>query len=183
MEAGVRESPARQVGRAFGLAARSGQLAVPAFVPIDRRLIQVIPGELVEDEQGRQRGELVEGRREWVDVVEDTLGDDRIERTWVVELLERDLAVERAFRRVRIDGENVVARLGQGRGDATVGSASNLQRPCARARELGQHELSELHETSGAMRAKERNISPFQPSGECSSLGHRGDLRELWSED
>ena len=42
--------------------------------------------------------------------MQDTACDDGVERPGVVELLERDLAVERPGRRVRVDREHVVAR-------------------------------------------------------------------------
>src|SRR5206468_1175514 len=100
----------------------------------------MVPGELVEDEERRERDELVERRGEWMNVVEDTSCYNGVERSGVVELLEGDLLVELALRRIWIDREDVVARTGQCRSDASVAPAPQL----VLWSRLGPYERAEL---------------------------------------
>ena len=115
------------------------------LVPLRRRGVHVIPGELVDHEQRRERTELVERRPQRIQVVEDTPGDDGVERPLVVELLERDAAVERPLRSVRVDGEHVVAGLGQNRRDTALAAAADLQDVHGRLREVRPRVRREVH--------------------------------------
>ena len=62
-------------------------------VPVDCGVIDALAGEVVDDQERREAGQLVEPRAERLDVVEHAARDHRVERAGVVELLERDAAV------------------------------------------------------------------------------------------
>jgi hypothetical protein len=69
-------------------------------------------------------------------MVEDAAGDDRVERAGVVELLERELPVQRPDRRGWIDCEDVVTRRGECRSDPALAAAADLEDALRRRREL-----------------------------------------------
>jgi hypothetical protein len=144
----VRESPRCQAGRPCRVAAGGDELAVPALVPGGCGLVDVVPRKLVDDEQRRERRELVKRRGERIHVVEDSTGDDSVELSYVVELLESDPAIERPFRRMRIDPEDVETRVREIWNDATLVSAPDLQHAQRWKPELREHELSERHGAS-----------------------------------
>ena len=96
------------------------------------RLVHVVPRELVEDEERRERRELVERRRQRIDVMQDPAGDDCIERAGIVQLLQRDLPIERTLRRTWIDREHVVAGGGQRRRDTALVATADLEHPTGR---------------------------------------------------
>jgi hypothetical protein len=87
----------------------------------------VVPRELVEDEHRCERDELVEGRAERMDVMEDAAGDDSVERPWVFELLERDPPVEGPFGSLRVDREHVMTRSRQPGRDAAFLATADLE--------------------------------------------------------
>ena len=122
-------SPLGQVGRPFWPTPGGSEDSMLALVPADCRLIHVVPGELVQDQQRREHGELVERRSQRMDVVEHTARNDSAERAGVVQLLQRDLPVERPFGRVRIDREDVVARRGKLWGDSSLAATADLEDP------------------------------------------------------
>jgi len=128
--------PLCEIGGSFRLASGGNEKPVVALVPVDRRLVHVVPGEFVEHEQRGQAGELVERGLERVDMVEDAAGDDRVERAGVVELLERELPVQRPDRRGWIDCEDVVTRRGECRSDPALAAAADLEDALRRRREL-----------------------------------------------
>ena len=99
---------------------------MPALVPLDRRLVHVVPGELVDQEERRERDELVERRVERVDMVEDPSRNRGVERLRFLELLERRAPIRRLGRCVGIDREHVVARRHERPGDPSLGPAPNL---------------------------------------------------------
>ena len=101
-------APVGQIRRPLRLAPRRRQDAVLALVPVHGRLVHVVPRELVEQEQRRQPGQLVEGRPKRMDVMQDSSGDDGIEGHGLIQLLQSHAAVRRAGGSVRIDGEDVV---------------------------------------------------------------------------
>jgi signal transduction histidine kinase len=120
-----------------------------ALVPLDRRRVHVIPGELIEDEQRREPSKLVERRAERIDVVQDAACDRRVERAGLVELLECDAAIERPLRRLRVDCEHVVACSGQLRRDATLVAAADLEHAGGRRGKLVLGISGEIHAIRG----------------------------------
>ena len=122
-------APLREIGRPLGCAPCRDEHLVLRLVPVDRGLVHMVPGELVEDEQRREPRELVERRSQRIDVMEDTPGYNCVERPWIVELLQRDLPVERAFRSMRIDRQHVVAGGRQRRSDAALAATTDLEDP------------------------------------------------------
>src|SRR5690349_3703142 len=123
MEALMAPTPLREVRRALRLAAGRGEGPMMALVPVHRRRVHVVPRELVDDEQRRERNELVESGLERMDVVQDTSRDDGVEGPWIVELLERHAPVDRAVGRGRVDREHVVAGACQRGCDTAFASA------------------------------------------------------------
>jgi signal transduction histidine kinase len=145
MQVRVAAAPFREIRRSFGLVARGAERPVLALVPLDRRLIHVVPRELVEHQQWRERSELVERRRERMDVMQDAPRDDCIERARIVELVERDPAIERSLWRLRVDRQHVVARTREcGRHTPFVPTA-NLQYAGGRRRKLAPGIRVEIH--------------------------------------
>ena len=145
MQVGMPRSPLGEIRRPFRLPPRGGEHTVLSLVPLDRRRVHVVPGELVQDEQRRQRGELVQRRAERVDVVEDPPCHDRVEGPGVIQFLDRHAAVERPLRRIGIHGEHVVTGLVQSRSDATLPPAPDLEDTRRRRRQLGPCIDGEVH--------------------------------------
>ena len=67
-----------------------------------------------------------------MDVMQDAAGDDCIERTGIVQLLQGDLPVEGTLRRTWVDREHVVARGGQRRRDTALDATADLEHPTGR---------------------------------------------------
>src|SRR6266850_3706702 len=93
--------------------------------------------------QGDWSSDVCSSDLERIHVVENSTGDDSVEGSYVVELLESDPAIERPFRRMRIDPEDVVTRVCEIRNDPTLVSAPDLQHAQRWKRELRKHEVSE----------------------------------------
>ena len=94
--------------------AQVGMLAAPvvhgeAVLP-SRGLVEQVPAELVDDQDAvQQPPKLVETVVEVVDVMERERGDDRIEGAWLLELLDRRPAEDRAVGRLGVDSHDLVA--------------------------------------------------------------------------
>ena len=109
MQIPVCEPPLVEARRCVRLAARGNELLMERLVPDLGRGVDVIPGELIDDQQRRESRQLVECRTEGIDVVEDAAGDDRVERAGVGELLERDPPIGRTVGCPRVNRQDVVA--------------------------------------------------------------------------
>jgi signal transduction histidine kinase len=144
-------APVGKVGRALRLTAGRSQYTVLRLVPLHGRIVHVVPRELVQDEQRRQPPQLVERRPERMDVMQDPAGDDRIEGAVVVQLFQRDAAVQRARRRVGIDGEDVVAFPREVGGDAALTPAAHLEHTPGWRRELSSGVGGEVHAVAGGL--------------------------------
>lgn len=84
------------------------------LLPLWRHRLEAVPSVLVQDQRPiRQSAELVERSSQVVDVVEREAGHDAVEPAALVECLDRRPAEDRALRRLRVDGNDVVAALGQ----------------------------------------------------------------------
>src|SRR5919204_5852019 len=140
-------APLRQARRAFRLTPGGAQDAVVALVPVDGRLVHVIPRELVKDQQWGQPPQLVERRPEWLDVVQHAPGHDGVEWPRLLELLERHPPVERPLRRFRVDGQHLVAGGVELAGDAAFVATPHLQHARRRGRQLSEHVGGEVHMT------------------------------------
>ena len=118
---------------------------MPVLVPVDRRFVHVIPGELVDDDERCERCELVEGGAERVDVVQHPPCGRSVEAVRIIELLERDTAIVRTCRSIGIDREHVVARSRELRGDPSLRAAADLENARGRRRKVGEDEVGEVH--------------------------------------
>src|SRR5207245_215394 len=145
MEMDVLVLPARPVTGTAWLDTCRAQGPMLRLVPVARRPVHLLPGELLEDQERREPRKLVEGRLERVDVMEDTLADDCVERT-AVELLERDCVEARARRRAWIDANRVVTGLDERGRDPTVRPAPELEHARRRRRQLREYERREVHD-------------------------------------
>jgi len=134
MEIGVARAPLGEVRRSFRFATRGNEQPVLRLVPVHGRLVHVVPRELVEDEQRSETGELVERRVERLDVMEDAAGDDGLERTGIIKLLECDPAVEGSLGCIGIDREHLIAGSRERGGGAALVAAANLEHPHRRRR-------------------------------------------------
>jgi hypothetical protein len=101
-------APLVEVGRAVGLDPARAEHAVLTFVPVLSGAIDPVVGELVDDEERRERGEQVETFVERVHVVQHATSDDGI--PFALELLERPLHEARALGRLRVYTEDLVSR-------------------------------------------------------------------------
>ena len=107
-----------------------------AVEPVERRLVQPVPGELVHDEDApgrKEPGDLVESDIEIADVVKGETGDDPVEPFGFLDVLELQRPEELARRGERIDPEHVVARDGQ-RGRQLTLPAAHVEHPGRRRR-------------------------------------------------
>src|SRR5205814_6513997 len=82
---------------------------------------------------------------ERIAVVQHTPGDDGVEGTWVVELLQRGAKVRRARGGVGIDGEDVVPAGDERTGDSSLPATADLQHPQRRRRKLPAEVGGEIH--------------------------------------
>jgi signal transduction histidine kinase len=144
-------APLREVGRPLRLAAGGDQHTMLALVPVARRLVHVVPCELVQDDQRREPPELVQGRAERVHVVKDAAGDDRIERPVVVESLERHAPVHGAFRCFRIDRQDVVAGPGERGSHAPLAPATDLEHARGRLGQVVSDVGGKVHAVHGGL--------------------------------
>jgi hypothetical protein len=147
----VVHAPVIEVRRTLGLGTGNTEHPVLPLVPVLRRLVDPVPRELFENENGREPRELLERGLERVDVMKDALGDGEIEQGGIVERLQGDLPEDRPFRRIRVDREHVVAfRRERKRELATA--AADLEEAGGR-RKQGLEELVEVHDGDGERRA------------------------------
>jgi hypothetical protein len=111
-------------------------------------LVQQFPPEIVDDEPSFGRKEihnLVESGAEIGDVMKGTLRDNRVEGLRRVDVLDLRAAKERAFRSVWVDGEDVVAGVGE-RGRELARSAAHFKHARAARRQLPEYECGHIHE-------------------------------------
>src|SRR2546430_169111 len=111
MQARMPPAPLVEVGRAVRLASRSAQHPVLSLVPLLPRSVDKIPRELVDEEQRRERGEMVEALVERLHVVQHATGDHGIparNRGSVHSILERRPDEPLTPGRLWIDAERVV---------------------------------------------------------------------------
>ena len=134
---------------------QSALLAALVAIPALGGLVDDVPGVLVEQEPpaGREQPrDLLDRGREVVDVVQRAVGDDRVERARVGEVLEAHALEQLAVRRPRVDRQHVVAaprhRLGQ-----RTAAAADLEHAGGRVGKVDGDEGLEIH-LSGS--------SPFQ---------------------
>ena len=116
-----------------------------AVEPVERRLVEAVPAELVDDEDSawrKQPGDLVEPCVEIADVVEGVAGDDRVELLGLLEVVELQPAEVVALRRERVDPEHVVPCDGE-RGRQLALPAADVEHPCRRRRQVLARELQE----------------------------------------
>jgi signal transduction histidine kinase len=129
-------APFGEIRRPLRLLTGCGEDPVLGLVPLHRRGVHVVPGELVEQEERCKPRELVQRRAERMDVVEHAAGDNCVERPRVIELLERDLPIQLASGRIGVDRKDFVAgRCKCGR-DSSFPATTNLEYPRGRRREL-----------------------------------------------
>jgi hypothetical protein len=134
---------------------RGGERAPLTVEPVEGRLVEAVPAELVDGQHARRRQErrdLVEPRIEIADVVEGVGGHDRLELLGLLEVLELESAEELAVRRERIDPEHVVSRDGERRRQLAL-SAADVEHPRGRcgqvpAGELEKRRLRHMPETT-----------------------------------
>ena len=136
--------PLGQIGRALRREAGGHEEPVLALVPAGRRLVHVVPCELVEQEQRRQPRELVECRTERLNVMQHPARNDCVERAGIVELLELDPAVERTVGRLGVDRQHVVAGVRERRSDAAVAAAADLEHALTRRGQVRECEVREI---------------------------------------
>ena len=84
-------------------------------------------------------------------MMKDPPGDDRIERTLVVQLLQRNAPVERPGGGLGIDGKDVVAVVREFGGEAALPSAADLQHTRWRRRKLISGVGGEIHAVVGGL--------------------------------
>ena len=136
MATDVARTPFAEVGGAFRLAARGDEQPVLRLIPLRRRFVHVVPGELVEDELRRKRHQLVERRRQRADVMQGEAGHDRVEGPRILELLDGHPSVEGTCGSVRVDRQDLVARSRQGGSYTSFVAAANLEHATWRLRQL-----------------------------------------------
>ena len=95
------------------------------LVPVLCFGVDAIRRELIDDEQRCEACELRDSLVERIDVMEHAPGDDCVVRA--VDLLEARAAEARAFGRVRVDAEHVVAGGGERRDEPALVAAADLE--------------------------------------------------------
>ena len=144
VQAGMPPAPFVERGRTARACACRGQLGVPPLVPRLRGRVDRLPGELVDDQPRGERREEIHGGVERIHVVEHAPGDGRVERSERRrQLLERRPAEALARRCVRVDADDVVARVREQLDHAALAAAADLEHARRRGREPGEDEVAE----------------------------------------
>jgi signal transduction histidine kinase len=128
----------------------------------------VIPGELVEHKERCEPRELVQGRPERMDVVENATGDGCVERPRLMKVLERAPSIQLAVGRIGVDSKDVVAdRCERGR-DAPFRATADLEHPRGRRWELifyvsgKTHSVDRVEHTSGVKPSPSGALDPAE---------------------
>src|SRR3954469_24100908 len=136
------KTPLVEVGGAVRLDAARTQHPVLALVPVLRGAVDPVPGELVRDEERRERREQIEPLVQRIDVVEHATRDDGVPRA--LELLERRLYEALALRRIRVDAEHVVPGCSEQLDEPALSPAADLEDALRRWRQLVEYEGAEV---------------------------------------
>ena len=125
---------------------RCGECPPLAVEPVERRLVDQIPPDLVDHERRagpEQRRNAVEPVRQIADRVQRAHGDDRVEAALVIlEIFQPDPTEEISLRRERVDPQHVVP-LDRERGRELALSAADVEHACRRGRKVFSGELEE----------------------------------------